>query len=302
MQSLWSKGFALLTVACLTGCATEEADTKANPASVDSTIDQSQVTSTTQEPTSALGTVPPGFESISTTDGRVRSYQVSDLSNGELAPLLFVLHGFGGTASFIKSYSRVEDELQRLGNVNAVVVYPNGSGAEAGLPQSWNAGNCCPFAIYEPVDDVAFFDALITKLGKQYNIDPQRVWVLGHSNGGMMAYRLACELSDKVSAIGVAAGALMVDTCTPTRPVSALHVHGEADLVVPLAGGVTAGLEFPSAQTSIQRFAESQSCSVKSSITTCPNGATVELVTNRSWPHDWQPEWTALFADFLATQ
>jgi polyhydroxybutyrate depolymerase len=248
------------------------------------------------------GTVPPGFESLTTPDGRVRSYQVSDLSNGELAPLLFVLHGFGGTAADMRSYTGIEDELQRLGNFQAIVVYPNGTGAESGLPQSWNAGNCCPFAIYEPVDDVAFFDALITKLGGQYNIDPQRVWVMGHSNGGMMAYRLACELSEKVTAIAVAAGALMMETCAPAQPVSALHVHGGADLVVPLEGGITAGLQFPSAQMSMQRFAESQSCSVKSSIATCPNGTKVELTTNTSWPHDWQSEWTALFAEFLASQ
>jgi polyhydroxybutyrate depolymerase len=294
--------FTLLTVIFVAGCTNGTMDTSSGTAEDDSTTSQSPTTSTIEVPAAPLGTVPPGFESIATPDGRVRSYQVSDLSNGELAPLLFVLHGFGGTAADMKRYTAVEEELQRLGNINVVVVYPNGTGAEAGLPQSWNAGNCCPFAIYEPVDDVAFFDLLIAKLGTQYNIDPQRVWVLGHSNGGMMAYRLACELSDKVTAIGVAAGALMVDTCTPTRPVSALHVHGEADLVVPLAGGITAGLEFPSAQTSVQKFAESQSCSVKAAIATCLNGAKVELLTNINWPHDWQPEWTVLFAEFLASK
>lgn len=291
---------ALLAVLCLASCANNDAASGTNPASTNSVVGESPTT--TQAPTAVPGTVPPGFESLTTPDGRVRSYQVSDLSNGELAPLLFVLHGFGGTAADMRSYTGIEDELQRLGNFKAIVVYPNGTGAESGLPQSWNAGNCCPFAIYEPVDDVAFFDALITKLSGQYNIDPQRVWVMGHSNGGMMAYRLACELSEKVTAIAVAAGAFMVDTCAPAQPLSALHVHGGADLVVPLEGGITAGLEFPSAQMSMQRFAESQSCSVKSSIATCPNGATVELKTNRSWPHDWQSEWTALFAEFLASQ
>ncbi len=187
------------------------------------------------QPASA-GLVPPGFSSITTTDGQVRSYLVSDLSGDEPAPLLFVLHGFGGNAQAMNSSTNIENSLDAY-DLDAVVVYPNGTGAEQGLPQSWNAGTCCPFATFEFVDDVAFFDELITGLIAQYDIDTTRVWVVGHSNGGMMAYRLACELSTRITAIGVAAGALVIETCTPSRPVSALHVHGELDTVVPLAGG-----------------------------------------------------------------
>jgi hypothetical protein len=81
----------------------------------------------------------------------------------------------------------------------------------------------------------------------------------------------------------------MIDSCSPTRPVAALHVHGELDTVVPLAGGEIAGIVFPSAQDSTDAFSRSGKGSVK-------------LVTNATWSHDWQPEWTALFAEFLATQ
>jgi polyhydroxybutyrate depolymerase len=232
--------------------------------------------------------VPPGFSSITTADGRVRSYLVSDLSGDEPAPLLFVLHGFGGNAQAMSSFTNIEDSLDEY-DLDAVVVYPSGTGAEQGLPQSWNAGTCCPFATFDLVDDVAFFDELIASLIAQYEIDTTRVWVVGHSNGGMMAYRLACELSTRVTAIGVAAGALVIDTCAPVRQVSALHVHGELDTVVPLAGGNSLGIVFPSTQLSVETFA-------------LANNGNIELVTDPKWSHDWQPEWSELFARFLASK
>lgn len=274
----------------LSGCAAASTDTSTEPGGATTGL---AVTTTVAlgtpatQPTSA-GVVPPGFSSITTADGRVRSYLVSDLSNGEPAPLLFVLHGFGGNAQAMSSFTNIEDSLDEY-DLDAVVVYPSGTGAEQGLPQSWNAGTCCPFATFDLVDDVAFFDELIASLIAQYEIDSTRVWVVGHSNGGMMAYRLACELSTRVTAIGVAAGALVIDTCAPARPVSALHVHGELDTVVPLAGGNSLGIVFPSTQLSVETFSRA-------------NNGDIELVTDAKWSHDWQPEWSELFTRFLASK
>ncbi|MEY3452591.1 MAG: hypothetical protein RL574_329, partial [Actinomycetota bacterium] len=191
---------------------------------------------TAEQPTSSLldAVVPNGYSSISTDDGRTRTYKVVDLSNGEDdVPMVLVVHGFGGSAEAMSAYTGIEAALAEAG-VDAVVVYPNGSGADEGSPQSWNAGGCCPFAMYGPVDDVSFFTRLISTVEVDYSTDPDQVWFVGHSNGGMMGYRLACEIADKVSAIGVAAGALMVDACAPSRPINVLHLHGELDAVVPL--------------------------------------------------------------------
>ena len=274
----------------LSGCAAASTDTSTEPA--DTTTAPAVTTtaplSTPGTQPTAAGVVPPGFSSITTADGRVRSYLVSDLSGDEPAPLLFVLHGFGGNAKAMSGSTKIEDSLD-ANDLDAVVVYPSGTGAEQGLPQSWNAGTCCPFATFELVDDVAFFDELIASLIAQYKIDTTRVWVVGHSNGGMMAYRLACELSTRVTAIGVAAGALVIDTCAPARPVSALHVHGELDTVVPLTGGNSLGIIFPSTQLSVETFA-------------LANNGNIELVTEAKWSHDWQPEWSELFARFLASK
>ncbi|MGA1111456.1 MAG: alpha/beta hydrolase family esterase [Ilumatobacteraceae bacterium] len=284
--------FTSIALIALAGCTSTTDTGNADGALVAST--EAVVSTTTAEPSpvaepSVASVVPPGFESITTADGRIRSYRIVDLSNGEPAPLLFVLHGFGGTAAMMSESSEIDQTFADRYDLHPVVVYPNGTGAEDGLPQSWNAGNCCPFSTFDLVDDVAFFDQLITDLTARYDIDPERVWVVGHSNGGMMAYRLACELSTRITAIGVAAGAMMIDSCSPTQPVSALHVHGELDTVVPLLGGDIAGIVFPSARQSVDVFTRNG------------NGV-AELVTDPAWTHDWQPDWTALFAEFLAAQ
>ena len=274
----------------LSGCAATDADTSNEPGGATTALAVTTTVASTApatQPTTA-GVVPPGFSSITTADGQVRSYRVSDLSGDEPAPLLFVLHGFGGNAQAMSGSTKIEDSLD-ANDLDAVVVYPNGTGAEPGLPQSWNAGPCCPFATFEFVDDVAFFDELITGLIAQYDIDTDRVWVVGHSNGGMMAYRLACELSTRITAIGVAAGALVIDTCAPARPVSTLHLHGELDTVVPLAGGNSLGIVFPSTQLSVDTFSRA-------------NNGNIKLVTDAKWTHDWQPEWSGLFTQFLASK
>lgn len=298
MKSPMHRSTSLVVAAvlmALSGCAAASTDTSTEPgdATTAPAVTTTAPLSTPATQPTAAGVVPPGFSSITTADGRVRSYLVSDLSNGEPAPLLFVLHGLGGNAQAMSSFTNIENSLDEY-DLDAVVVYPSGTGAEQGLPQSWNAGTCCPFATFELVDDVAFFDELIASLIAQYEIDTTRVWVVGHSNGGMMAYRLACELSTQITAIGVAAGALVVDTCTPVRPVSALHVHGELDTVVPLAGGnslglIFLGLIFPSTQLSVETFSRA-------------NDGDIELVTDPKWSHDWQPEWSELFTRFLASK
>lgn len=181
-------------------------------------------------------------------------------------------------------------------------MYPNGTGAAEGLPQSWNAGDCCPFAIYDMVDDVAFFDQLIAKLLNEFDIDQRQIWSVGHSNGGMMSYRLACELPGRFTAIGVAAGALTVSSCTLDRSTSALHLHGELDAVVPINGGEFAGIRFPSAQASFETFSTAGKCAITGTTASCPDGNSVSLTTSSTWTHDWQPEWARLFAEFFAQQ
>jgi len=288
----------LTTLAACGGGGADEAEST----SADSTTTVAVAPTTTAATTNAV--VPAGYSTISSDDGRTRTYKVVDLSNGEDdVPMVLVVHGFGGSAEAMSAYTGIEAALAEAG-VNAVVVYPNGSGADEGSPQSWNAGGCCPFAMYGPVDDVSFFTRLISTVEADYSTDPDQVWFVGHSNGGMMGYRLACEIADKVSAIGVAAGALMVDACAPSRPINVLHLHGELDAVVPLDGGDAIGIVFPPTRVSVDRYADAAGCDPASaaatnSIDRTCGAARVSLVVDATWTHDWQPDWSRRFVDFF---
>jgi polyhydroxybutyrate depolymerase len=122
------------------------------------------------------------------------------------------------------------------------VLLPNGTpgGLEPSTTrQFWNAGGIVP-AI--DVDDVAYLRGLIAEAIAVRPIDPDRVYVFGHSNGGIMAYRLACELSGEVTAIAALASPMVMGfACEPTHPVSVLSLHGDADEVVFYEGGSTFG-------------------------------------------------------------
>jgi polyhydroxybutyrate depolymerase len=165
--------------------------------------------------------------------GLTRDYRVvvpPDVSAREPMPLLLVLHGAGQTMLDAESYGFDVPAMES----GAVVVYPRGE-KDPLFPHrpgwAWNAG-----AADTGVDDVAFIKALIERLKAEYAIDSRAIFILGASNGGQMAYRAACELSDRIAAVGDISGALLVD-CHPSSPVSVIDVHGMADTMTPPAGG-----------------------------------------------------------------
>ena len=117
-----------------------------------------------------------------------------------------------------------------------IAAYPEGASWLETPWRSWNAGQCCGYAMHRGVDDVEFIRRLIDELIARHAVDPQRVYVTGVSNGGMMAHRLGCELSDRIAAIAPIAGSLGV-ACHPTSPVSVMIVHGTNDRHVPYEDG-----------------------------------------------------------------
>ena len=114
-----------------------------------------------------------------------------------------------------------------------IAVYPNGTGL-AGLMLTWNAGGF-PRGNNKP-DDVAFIGKVLDDLATAANVDPKRVYVTGMSNGGMMCYRVAAELSDRIAAIAPVSGTIALDDYKPKRPVPVIHFHGTADKLVPFGG------------------------------------------------------------------
>ena len=152
-------------------------------------------------------------------------------------PVLVMLHGAGGDGA----RAEVATGFTADGDLDDfIVVYPYGTQA-ADVPGelSWNAGACCGVPQREQRDDVGFISAMLDEVIAQHPVDESRIYLAGFSNGGMLTYRLSCELGERFAAIAVVAGALNVTVCEAPVPMSVLIIHGTADLTVPYIGGET---------------------------------------------------------------
>ena len=179
-------------------------------------------------------------------DGRTRSYILhipSFYNDSTPFPLIIALHGGGGNSKSMMGKTGFNDLADEKG---FIVVYPDGTGKLKNRLLTWNAGHCFGYALENNVDDVGFIRTLIEKLQNTYNIDSRRIFVTGHSNGGMMAYRLGSELSDIVAAIAPCAGTIggkesenssLFVIPEPYHPVSVIALHGKLDENVPYDGG-----------------------------------------------------------------
>jgi polyhydroxybutyrate depolymerase len=150
-----------------------------------------------------------------------------------------VLHFHGGAA-----HAREQQKYSRMDLVAAregfLVVYPDGTGPLRDRFLTWNGGSCCGSAAAYQVDDVAFVRALLDDLKARIAYDPARVYATGLSNGAMMSYRLAAELSDRIAAIAPVAGSMVLQRFAPPRPVPVMHIHSVDDGRALYNGGLAA--------------------------------------------------------------
>lgn len=183
-------------------------------------------------------------------DGLTRWYDayVPDGLGETPVPLLVVLHG--GTQSNDVMRAGASLELRTLADRERfVVAFPNGTSSTdgtSGPSGSFNWNDCRSDAgpAATAADDVGFVAALIDALAARFPIDADRVYVAGASNGGMMAYRLALELSDRVAAVAASIANVPANSeCrdAPLEPVSVLIMNGTADRIMPWAGGQVGG-------------------------------------------------------------
>ena len=177
-----------------------------------------------------------------TVGGRDRTYYLHVPPGDERGPrpLVLAFHGGGGRASGYAEYAGLDAVADREG---FVVAYPDGTGRLGRRLLTWNAGGCCGPALRDDVDDVAFVRALVEDVATRVPIDRRRVYATGHSNGGMMSYRIAAEAPDLVAAIAPVAGAMLLDSFDSKSPVPVLHVHSVDDPRALYAGGL--GPPFP---------------------------------------------------------
>ena len=237
-----------------------------------------------------------------TINGIERSYVIhipASYNGSQSVPLVMDFHGGGGDAQtqmWTSNFSPLADEK------GFIVVYPNGDGRLGDKLLTWNGGTCCGYAATNQVDDVGFVRAMISDIQTIAKIDPKRIYATGLSNGGIFSYRLACDASDLIAAIGPVSGTLNYPQCNPKEPVSVIHFHGTADQHVPYNGGMgdksLAGVPFASVKDSIDFWLKFDQCPTTpktesfadiqhDTYSNCANGTAIELYTIIGGGHAW---------------
>ncbi len=244
-----------------------------------------------------------GTASHTLDGGRVVHVFAPDFTEPTSPALVIGLHGGMGNGLQFRENSGFDAVAAEHG---FVVAYPDGTSIWGERDQrTWNAGACCGRGAdaERAVDDVGFVSDVIDLAVAEYGVDPARVYVAGHSNGAMMAYRLACELSDRIAGVAVVAGSLEVGDCAPTHAVRVLHLHGLADANVRIDGGAGGGISdhvFHSPRLSVAELAHLNGChgsdahrdTTNPDVTVtlwagCDVGADVALVTIDGAEHPW---------------
>lgn len=215
--------------------------------------------------------------------GRNRSYlvHVPPRYDGQRpTPVVLAFHAAGTNASMLVCSCGLNEKADQEG---FIAVYPNGTGRWK-RRLTWNGGHCCGYASKRNVDDVGFTCAMLDDLARVANVDAWRVFATGISNGAILCYRLAAELSDRIAAIAPVSGAMGNETCDPPRPVSVVHFHGTEDSILPIGGGI--GPQFlatgvlPSVEQSIHAWAKADGCPAEPVVLEMPNqtadGTTVQ--------------------------
>ncbi|CUU54701.1 polyhydroxybutyrate depolymerase [Parafrankia irregularis] len=221
----------------------------------------------------------------------VHLYRPSGLT-GQV-PVVVMLHGGYGSGTQAENSYRWDDAADAG---RFLAVFPDGTS------RSWNAGGtCCGPAAGDNVDDVAFLRDVLATLGGRIDVDPRRVYVTGISNGGAMAYRMACE-TDLFAAVAAVSTTMLVD-CSSAAKASVLHIHGTEDKSIRYDGEQGdpfsrryPGIDGPPVPEVAAAWRAIDDCpqpsvTVEGVLTTsaaaCPDGRAVELVTIDGAGHQW---------------
>ncbi|MFK7991308.1 MAG: PHB depolymerase family esterase [Sandaracinaceae bacterium] len=200
-------------------------------------------------------------------------------------PLVLNFHGRGSNASQQASLSGMNARANAAG---FIAVHPEGVG------NTWNGGVCCGDAMSRNIDDVGFTRAMLDRLDAELCVDPARVFAAGLSNGGFMAHRLGCMLSDRIAAVASVAAPNGTLPCSPGRGVPVIHFHGTADNIVRYEGFFGQ----LSVEDSTAQWVSRNGCGSSSEVFAmsdvrceewagCDGGAHVQLCTIEGGGHQW---------------
>jgi polyhydroxybutyrate depolymerase len=238
-----------------------------------------------------------GLQELQVQGRKVLVHLPTGYDAGRPAPLVLAFHGGGGHAKYM-----ADDEkygLQKKADEAGFIV--------GGRFATWNAGGCCGDARDKNIDDVAFARAAVKAIKGRYSIDASRIFATGMSNGGMLSHRLACEAADVFRAVASVAGTDAAASCTPSRPVSVLHIHAKDDDHVLFNGGAGAGafrdeskvMSFVSVPETISRWVQRDRCAAPpqrtldkagaycESYSGCAGGTQVQLCVTETGGHSW---------------
>ena len=224
-------------------------------------------------------------------------------------PLVIAVHGAFETAKDMEERTGLSDLADQEG---FVAVYPNGMGL-LGFLQHWNAGHCCGKAAADNVDDVGFLKKVLEDVHKRLPIDKNRIYMVGFSNGGMLAYRFAAENSEILSALAVVAATIGSRSSSdvpfwqipdPNAPLPLIAFHGLDDDAIPAQGGISpkrgGDQSFISVEDSMGFWVRSNGCDSEPMLNQihqnhirintwqgCRDNADVVLYLMENWQHVW---------------
>lgn len=237
--------------------------------------------------------------------GVKRAYQLHIPKNYDgrrAVPLVLIFHGGGGNPWGMRYQADFDPIADREG---FITIYPYGmNGVFTEKLLTWNTGICCGYSKEHKIDDVHYVDMLLDDVEKVLAVDTKRIYATGLSNGALMSYRLAAELSERIAAIApVSAQVERKEFAVATRRVPIMHFHGLYDRNAPYAGGVGANsvsdTDFVPLIPALRSWAVANGCSPTmvdgkvigeaafSSFQGCPKNADVSLWTLRDGGHTW---------------
>ena len=214
----------------------------------------------------AVGTFSRSIE----VDGETREYLIyipNSYDTIKSVPLLLNFHGFGGSAN---EFMNDADMRSLAASYSFILVYPQGSSLDGF--SHWNA---CPIGgdNKSDADDFGFVEAIIKKVSSQYNIDVERIYSAGYSNGGMMAYGLANYRSDLIAAVASVSGAMLDCIGSTSHPMPVVHLHGTSDGVLPYNGSN----DWNSVQSTLDHWINFNNTTTNPTVSTVNNeGTTIE--------------------------
>lgn len=223
---------------------------------------------------------------VGTLDRRSLVYIPRGYDAARPTPVVVVFHGGGGNPETMVNFCGLNNKADEAG---FIVVYPYGTGRLPNRLLTFNGGNCCGYAMDNNIDDVGFTRTMLDDLATVANVDANRVYATGISNGGIMAYRVASELADRFAAIAPVGGPMGTETCKPSRPVAVMHFHGTADAQAPFNGGQGKGNAltnvrpvFLSVQHSLDQWIKANDCAQPPEAVQLPDAAADGMTVKRT--------------------